>query len=75
MESGWDPDVKKFFVQILNSIAWGLIWMIAAATAGLYFELGYTNGKPLIYTIIFYVAAIGSLLLLLKYLYNIWKEK
>jgi hypothetical protein len=74
MESGWDPDVKKFFVQILNSIAWGLIWMIAAATAGLYFELGYTNGKPIIYTII-YVAAISSLLLLLKYLHNIWKEK
>jgi hypothetical protein len=75
MESGWDPDVKKFFVQILNSIAMALAWMLACATAGLYFELAYTNGKPVIYTILFYAGAFISLLLLLKYLHNTWKKK
>ncbi len=75
MASGWDDDVKSFFVKIINSIALGLMWMIACATAGLYFELGYTNGKPLIYTIIFYVCAIGSLVWLIWYLYKKWNKE
>ena len=54
MERNWDPEIKKFFVKILNSVALGLFWMMASAIAGIYYELGYTNGKPLIYTIIFY---------------------
>jgi len=74
MESGWDPDVKKFLLKILNSISWVLLWMIAAATAGIYFELAYSNGKPLLYTIIFYVAATVTLFLLIRHLYKVWKN-
>lgn len=74
MEQGWDPDVKKYFRKILNSISYGLIWMIASATAGLYYELGYSNGKPVIYTIIFYVFMLGTLALLVRYLYKTWKD-
>lgn len=70
----WDKDVKEFFIKILNSIAWGLMWMIACVTAGLYFELGYSNGKPVIYTIIFYACAAISLALFIWYLYKTWKK-
>ncbi len=73
MQPNWDPEVKIFFVKILNSISLGLFWMIACATAGLYFELGYANGKPVIYTIIFYVVAVISLFFLIRHLYKIWK--
>jgi hypothetical protein len=74
MESGWDPDVKKFLLKILNSISLVLMWMIASATAGIYFQLGYADGKPLIYTIIFYTAMVISLIFLIGYLYKSWKE-
>jgi membrane protein YdbS with pleckstrin-like domain len=74
MEKNWDPGVKKFFIKILNTIALGLSWIMASAIAGLYFELGYTNGKPVIYTIIFYTLMVISLLLLIRYLYKIWKN-
>ena len=74
MESGWDPDVKEFLLKILNSISLVLIWMIACATAGIYFELGYSNGKPVIYTIIFYVLMAATLFLLLYKLYKTWKK-
>ena len=73
MEQGWDPGVKKYFRKILNSISYGLIWMIGCMIAGLYFELAYTNGKPLIYTIIFYVVMAITLGLLVRYLYRTWK--
>ncbi len=72
MEQGWDPQVKKFFLKILNSIAFGLLWMMTGVIAGLYFELAYTNGRPVIYTILFYSVMAGTLFLLIRYLYRIW---
>jgi len=74
MEQNWDPGVKKFFVKILNSIALGLFWMMACATAGIYFKLGYLNGKLQGYTILFYAAMFISLFLFLRYLYKTWKN-
>lgn len=73
VERGWDPEVKKLFVRILNSVSWGLIWMIACATAGIYFKLGYTTGQPVVYPIIFYSVALATLLLLLRYLGRTWR--
>lgn len=74
MQPNWDPDVKKFLLNVLNSVSLVLLWMMACATAGIYFELGYTNGKPLIYTILFYAGMLITLLLLIRYLYNKWKN-
>ena len=74
MESGWDPEVKKYFRKILMSISFGLMWMIASAIAGIYYQLGYFTGKPIINTILFYAAMLITLLLLLRYLYNTWKN-
>ncbi len=74
MEPSNDPGVKKFFIKILNSICMGLFWMMACATAGIYYKLGYLNGKPLIYTILFYAGMLISLSLLIRYLYKIWKD-
>ena len=73
MESGWDPEVKIFFTKILNSISYSLLWMIACATAGIYFKLGYITGQPIAYPIIFYTLSFISLLLLVRHLYKIWK--
>lgn len=74
MEKNWDPEVKKFFIRILNSIAIVLFWMMTFATAGIYFELGYSNGKPVIYTILFYTAMLISLFFMIRYLYKTWKN-
>jgi hypothetical protein len=73
MEKNWDPGVKKFFVKILNTIALGLFWMLSCAIAGIYFQLGYTNGKPVIY-ILFYACMVISLIFLIRYYYKIWKN-
>lgn len=75
MEQGWDPAVKKFFIKIMNSIFLGLFWLIACATAGLYFKLAYTEeGKPVAYTVLFYAGMVISLFFLLRYYYIIWKD-
>jgi predicted benzoate:H+ symporter BenE len=74
MESGWDPDVKNFLLKILNSISLVLAWLIAGATAGIYFKLGYDNGKPIIYTILFYLAMVVTFFLLVRHLYRMWNK-
>lgn len=74
MENNTEPDVVHFFVKILNSIAMTLIWIIAGATAGIYYQLGYTNGKPLVYTILFYTGMLTGLFFLIRYLYKTWKN-
>ena len=74
MEQNWDPGVKKFFVKILNSLSWGLTWMLACAIAGIYFELGYVGGKPVIYTILFYTLMAVTLFLLVRYLMRVWRR-
>lgn len=73
MERGWDPEVKKYLKKVIQTISWGLLWLMAAVTAGIYFELGYTSGKPVIGTILFYAGLVISLFLLIRYLYKLWK--
>lgn len=71
MERGWDPEVKKYFKKVLNSISLGLLWLMSMVTAGLYFGLAYAKG---IYTIIFYVMLVVSLGLLLWQYYKMWRK-
>jgi hypothetical protein len=73
MEQGWDPEVKEFFHKIISSLSFGLLWMMGAVIAGLYFGLAYRRDVPVIAVILFYVLAVLSLLLLLRYYYRLWK--
>ena len=74
MEQGWDPEVKKYFVKILNSISIGLLWLMAMVTAGLYFQLGYRTNKPAFFNVLFYFVLLGSLFFLIRYYYKTWKK-
>ncbi len=74
MESGWDPDVKKFLLKILNSISVVLLWMIVFATAGIYFQLGYVKDQPILYTILFYSVMAVTLFFVVRYLYRVWNK-
>ena len=75
MEQGWDPDVKRLFLKVLNSITMGLIWILAFAIAGIYFHLAYTEpGKPVFYSVLYYFALVITLLLLIRYYYRLWRD-
>ena len=71
MEQGWDPEVSRFFRKILNTIAYGLIWLMAVLTAGLYFGLAYHSNR--LYSILFYGGLVVTLVLLIRYYYRTWK--
>ena len=72
MEQGWDPEVRKFFLKILNTISMGLIWLLAALTAGLYFGLATHSNK--LFAVLFYIGFAVTLGLLIRYLYRLWNK-
>jgi len=74
MPFGMDPEVAKYFKKILNSIFAGLMWMFTNITAGIYFELAYSNSYPVYVHFLFYTFLVISLGLLLWYLYRVWKK-
>lgn len=74
MQRNWDPDVKRFFGKIINSISLTLLWMLSCATAGIYFKLGYFNEGPALNPILFYSLMAFSLFLLIRYLMKIWNK-
>ena len=73
-ESGFDKDVKKYFIKVLYSLSWGLIWMIAFITLGIKYELAFFGDKPIIYNILFYLFISLSLIALIYYYYKTWKD-
>ena len=74
MEQGWDPDVSKFFIRIVNSIAVTIFWMLTATTVGLYAQLAVPGQYPMWATILYYVCLITSFALLVRYLRSNWRK-
>jgi hypothetical protein len=72
MEQGWDPEVKKYFRKIINTIGLGLLWLMTALTVGLYWGWAHSGNK--IYIIIFYSTLAVSLFLLVRYYYKVWRK-
>jgi len=74
MEQGFDPEIKKYFRKIISSFSLGFLWMFANVIAGLYFGLALRSERPFIYSIIFYILSVGTLVLLLLYYYKLWRK-
>jgi hypothetical protein len=75
MEQGWDPEVSRFFVRILNALAWTLLWMISSATIGFYIGLAFPERFPIWVCLIYYVGVAAALGLLVRYLFRLRNAK
>jgi len=71
--TGMDREIKRYFRKILNSFSWGALWLISIATLGIFFQLAIVSGVIKWYNILFYLILLGSLFLLLRYYYKVWK--
>lgn len=74
-EAGMDPDMKKFFRRIINSFSAVLVWMMVAATAGLFFGLAIPHNGVKWYNVLFLVFLILSFAGLLRYIYRMWRRR
>ncbi len=72
-ETGWDPEVKKYFRKIINSFALGFLWIFTSMTAGLYFKLAFIGAGMRWHNAVFYALLLLSFAGLLRFYYNTWK--
>lgn len=72
---GWDPEVKQYFRKIMNSFGMGALWLLTIATLGLAFKLAIIKASVQWYNLLFYGIFVVTLLLLLWYLYRVWRKK
>ena len=68
-----EPDVKAFLLLIIQTISMGMLWLLVNMTAGIYFDLGFFEGTPSVWNILYYIFFIITLLLLIRYFRNKWK--
>lgn len=73
--SGMDPEVRRFFKKIMATVGAGLLWIMLMAALGLYLRLGYfVNGLDW-YNGSFYLFLLATLILLLRFLFSVWRSK
>ena len=70
---GMDPELRRYFRKIMNSFSWGLMWMIAVATAGIFFKLAFPVSGMEWPNYAFYIIAVLTFALLIRYFYRTWK--
>ena len=68
-----DPEMLKYFRKILNSFSIGVIWLLAAAMAGLYYRLAFVEHGIEWYNGVFYGGLLLSFGGLLWYYYRMWR--
>jgi hypothetical protein len=72
---GWDPEVKHYFRKIMNSFALGALWLLLMMTLGFAFKLALVRDGVQWYNLVFYAVFVVTLLLLLLYLFRVWRKK
>ena len=70
--TGMDPEIKLLFRKIINSLSYGVLWLIFILATGLFFDLGKIQGAIQWFNIVYYIIAIITLALLVRYYIRAW---
>jgi hypothetical protein len=69
-----DPQIKAYFIRILNTISITLLWMLINVTAGIKYNLAFVEDHVSWKNIVFYCWLTLSFVVLLWRLYKIWNK-
>ena len=68
-----EPDFRKYFTRIVNSLAIGLLWLFINSTIGIGLNFAFFEGRPTAGNYIFYAWFLISLFFLIVYYRRKWK--
>lgn len=68
-----EPEVKAFLLMIVQTLSMGMVWLLINMTAGIYFNLGFFEGSPSMWNILYYIFFLVSFILLIMYFRKKWK--
>ncbi|GAC1441396.1 MAG: hypothetical protein NVSMB63_08930 [Sediminibacterium sp.] len=69
-----EPGVKQYLIRILNTLAWGLLWLAINSTAGIMYDLAFVHKHLLLKNILFYGWFLLSLAAYLWYVIRLWRK-
>ena len=69
-----EPDVRAFLLRIVQTVSMGLIWLLVNMSIGIYYGFAFFDNHPSIWNYVFYGWFILSLVLLIRYFRNKWKD-
>ena len=68
-----EEDASKFLKKIVRTIGIAILWLMINMTVGIYFGWMFFYNSPTLGNFIFYGWMVLSLVLVLWYLYKVWK--
>jgi hypothetical protein len=68
-----EPEVKAFLLMIVQTLSMSMVWLLINMTAGIYFNLGFFEGSPSMWNILYYIFFLVSFILLIMYFRKKWK--
>ena len=71
---GMDPEVKRYFKQIVNSFSVGLMWLMLVVLLGYSLRLGVVKDQLHWYNIAFYLFFIVTFVALVYFFYRVWRK-
>jgi hypothetical protein len=74
MSEGVEPEVKKYFLKILYSFTYGLLWLALNVVGGIYWGYGLIHGRLSVNNLLFFGWFLLSLAALLYYYYRTWRN-
>lgn len=72
--SGMDPEVKRYFRRILNSISIGVFWLMTLVGLGLSLGMAIVENGWAWYNYVFYGFAAISFIVFIRILDRIWRK-
>ncbi len=69
-----EPEMRAFFIRIVNTMCIIIVWMLLNATIGIMLQWGFIYDRITLGNIIFYTWLIASLVLSIWMIRNIWKK-
>ena len=69
-----EPAVRAYLLRIINTLSFGLIWLIINSTAGIMYGWAFPAKKISAGNIIFYVWLVLSFVSLLMYIIKLWNK-
>ncbi|MBN8783450.1 MAG: hypothetical protein ABS85_01920 [Sphingobacteriales bacterium SCN 48-20] len=74
MEPEQEPDVRKYFLKIINTASSLLLWLIFIIMTGLQFGLAFSGRYPAVVTWIYYAIIVIGSAFLIRYYIRLWRK-
>ena len=69
---GMEPEIKDFFIKIVNTISMVVLWMMLNAIIGIKYELAFFDNAPGWKNYVYYACSIVTLIWVVRYVLRKW---